>query len=49
MAKVRIKKNDTVQLAVPLSDFTGKTVYHCHVLEHEDRGMMGVLEVKGEG
>lgn len=46
---VNLKKNDTVQLAVPLSDFTGKTVYHCHVLEHEDRGMMGVLEVKGEG
>jgi FtsP/CotA-like multicopper oxidase with cupredoxin domain len=26
-------------------DFTGKTVYHCHILDHEDRGMMGVVEV----
>jgi bilirubin oxidase len=23
----------------------GKRMYHCHILEHEDRGMMGVLEV----
>ena len=26
-------------------DFTGKFVYHCHVLGHEDAGMMGVIEV----
>lgn len=24
-------------------DITGKTVYHCHVLQHEDTGMMGTL------
>jgi bilirubin oxidase len=23
----------------------GKRVYHCHILEHEDQGMMGVVEV----
>jgi FtsP/CotA-like multicopper oxidase with cupredoxin domain len=23
----------------------GKTVYHCHILDHEDLGMMGVIEV----
>ncbi len=23
----------------------GKRLYHCHILEHEDQGMMGVLEV----
>ena len=26
-------------------DFTGKYVYHCHILEHEDMGMMGIVEV----
>jgi suppressor of ftsI len=26
-------------------DFTGKYVYHCHILAHEDAGMMGVVEV----
>ncbi len=24
----------------------GKYMYHCHILEHEDNGMMGVFEVK---
>lgn len=26
-------------------DYTGKYVYHCHLLFHEDHGMMGVVEV----
>jgi FtsP/CotA-like multicopper oxidase with cupredoxin domain len=26
-------------------DFTGKTVYHCHILDHEDKGMMGIVEI----
>ena len=24
----------------------GKRMFHCHILEHEDAGMMGVLEVR---
>ncbi|EAJ3632598.1 multicopper oxidase domain-containing protein, partial [Campylobacter coli] len=27
-------------------DFKGLRMYHCHILEHEDLGMMGNLEVK---
>ena len=26
-------------------DFTGKFVQHCHILHHEDRGMMEILEI----
>ena len=26
-------------------DFTGRFVYHCHILVHEDNGMMAVIEV----
>jgi suppressor of ftsI len=26
-------------------DFTGKFVFHCHILNHEDNGMMAVVEV----
>ncbi len=29
----------------PFRDFTGKFVYHCHILVHEDFGMMAVVEV----
>src|SRR5581483_2530843 len=42
---VNVRPGEIVRLAVPLRDFTGRTVYHCHIAEHEDRGMMGVLEV----
>jgi len=31
---------------VPFTDITGRTVYHCHILDHEDRGMMGVIVVR---
>jgi FtsP/CotA-like multicopper oxidase with cupredoxin domain len=27
------------------SNYTGKTVLHCHILNHEDDGMMAVLEI----
>ncbi len=27
------------------ADYTGKFVYHCHILAHEDNGMMGLIEV----
>ena len=26
--------------------YTGKTVLHCHILDHEDQGMMLDLEIK---
>lgn len=42
---VNVKKGESVRIAVPFKNFTGTTVYHCHIVEHEDRGMMGVLEV----
>ncbi len=29
---------------VRFADFEGKAVYHCHILDHEDLGMMGVIE-----
>ena len=43
---VNVPKHSTVRFIVRLSDFAGKWMYHCHILDHEDHGMMGVLEVK---
>ncbi|HET9660049.1 MAG TPA: multicopper oxidase domain-containing protein [Thermomicrobiales bacterium] len=34
-----------VVLRIPFLDYAGKFVYHCHILSHEDAGMMGVVEV----
>lgn len=43
---LRVRANETVRIRIPFRDFAGKTVYHCHVLDHEDLGMMGLLEVQ---
>ena len=42
---VGIRGYESVVLRVRFEDFTGLTVYHCHILDHEDQGMMGVLEI----
>ncbi|WP_411720171.1 multicopper oxidase domain-containing protein [Mycetocola sp.] len=26
--------------------FRGRTLYHCHILNHEDNGIMGVIEAR---
>jgi len=43
---VNLRGGQTVRLAVPLTGWAGRTVYHCHVASHEDLGMMAVLEVR---
>jgi FtsP/CotA-like multicopper oxidase with cupredoxin domain len=42
---VLIPSGETVRIRVKFADFTGKTVYHCHILDHEDLGMMGVVNI----
>lgn len=42
---VNVPANGSVRIAIPFEGFTGKVMYHCHILEHEDLGMMGNLEV----
>lgn len=42
---ILIRSGETVRIRIPFRDFTGKTVYHCHILDHEDLGMMGNLEI----
>jgi FtsP/CotA-like multicopper oxidase with cupredoxin domain len=43
---VGVRGGQTVRLAVPFTDWSGRTVYHCHVASHEDLGMMAVLDVR---
>jgi bilirubin oxidase len=43
---INIPKHSSARFVVRFSDFAGKWMYHCHILDHEDHGMMGVLEVK---
>ncbi len=43
---VNVPAGSTVTIRVPITDITGRTVYHCHILDHEDQGMMGVIRVR---
>jgi len=43
---VNLRPGDRLELLVPLRSYTGRSVYHCHVAEHGDKGMMGVVEVR---
>jgi FtsP/CotA-like multicopper oxidase with cupredoxin domain len=43
---VNVPKRHTVRIIVRFDNFPGKWMFHCHILEHEDAGMMGVLEVR---
>lgn len=37
-----------VVIRVRFSEFTGRFVYHCHILAHEDAGMMGQIQVRAD-
>ena len=44
---VNLLPKDTIKLLMPFTEeyMLGKFVYHCHILSHEDKGMMQVIEV----
>ena len=49
---VYVPPGDTVRIVVHFSDYTDSRVpymFHCHVLQHEDRGMMGQFVVVEPG
>jgi FtsP/CotA-like multicopper oxidase with cupredoxin domain len=43
---LNIPKHSTARILVRYDDYPGKWMFHCHILDHEDHGMMGVLEVR---
>jgi spore coat protein A, manganese oxidase len=40
-----VEPGDTIRVAGHFSDFTGKYAIHCHMLDHEDHGLMTQFEV----
>jgi FtsP/CotA-like multicopper oxidase with cupredoxin domain len=44
---VLVRANSRIRVRAAFRDFAGKAMYHCHILDHEDLGMMGVLEIQG--
>src|SRR6476659_2686644 len=45
---VRVNPREIVELAVRLETYSGRYMYHCHILEHEDRDMMRPIVVMPE-
>ena len=45
---VAVGPGEVVKIIGTFNDFTGETpyMYHCHILPHEDRGMMGQFQVQ---
>ena len=41
------QSSGVLKVVIPLTDpvIVGRFVYHCHAVDHEDKGMMGVIEV----
>jgi len=42
---INVPKHESVRFIVRFDEFPGKWMFHCHILDHEDHGMMGVLEI----
>jgi len=40
---VPVPANGRAIVRIAFEGLTGRTVYHCHILDHEDQGMMGVI------
>ncbi|MGB3293570.1 MAG: multicopper oxidase domain-containing protein, partial [Phormidesmis sp.] len=43
---VLVRGGETLRIRIPFKDFPSKSVYHCHILDHEELGMMGVIDVQ---
>jgi FtsP/CotA-like multicopper oxidase with cupredoxin domain len=42
---INVPAHASVRIRIDFADFGGTTVYHCHILDHEDAGMMGIVRV----
>lgn len=40
---VIVKARSTARIRIRFADYAGLTVQHCHILDHEDLGMMGTI------
>ncbi|WP_448071125.1 multicopper oxidase family protein [Georgenia yuyongxinii] len=43
---INIPAGGQVRVRIDFSRFAGRTVYHCHILDHEDAGMMGIVQAR---
>ncbi len=44
-----VPKGGVVRLLMPVMDYAGMCMFHCHIIEHEDIGMMGMWHLMADG
>lgn len=42
---MNLRPGDSLLLGLRVQEHNGRTVYHCHMTEHSDKGMMAVIQV----
>ena len=40
---INLEPDDEVRLAIPFDDRVGRWMFHCHILDHGDAGMMNAV------
>ena len=43
---VNVPARSDITLRIAFDHFTGRTVYHCHILDQEDRGITAIIEAR---
>jgi FtsP/CotA-like multicopper oxidase with cupredoxin domain len=46
---INLVPGERVEILIPFRDFAGRSVFHCHIAEHGDAGMMGIIQVRSAG
>ncbi len=46
---ILLQNKQSIKIRARFLDFSGKTVLHCHNLDHEDQGMMQVIQIMPKG
>ena len=46
---VTVHPRQSLTFRTVFADFTGRSLFHCHITPHSDLGMMGVFEIVAPG
>jgi FtsP/CotA-like multicopper oxidase with cupredoxin domain len=46
---INLRPAERVELLIPFREIAGRSLFHCHIAEHGDAGMMGIVEVAAAG
>lgn len=42
---INLRPGQQVEILIPFREFAGRSLFHCHIAEHGDAGMMGIIDV----